>query len=291
MAFLMISMMFIWVPRAAVSAKRIAEVLESRNSIVDPLQPQSFDKEKRGVVEFKEMSFRYKGAAEDALHEISFTALPGQTTAIIGATGAGKTTLVNALMRFYDVSSGSVLVGGVDVRDVLQRDLRSLIAYCPQKSSLFSGTIASNIRYGKKDATDDEVERAAATAQALEFIDEKRFEREIAQAGANVSGGQKQRLAIARALLKQSEIIIFDDSFSALDFKTDSLLRQALKQYAKNSTLIIIAQRISTIMQAENIIVLDRGRIAGAGTHQSLLKTCPEYAEIASLQLAQEEVV
>ncbi len=291
-SFLMISMMFIFIPRAAVSAERIAEVLETPESVVDPQTPKSFDPDKKGLVEFRDVCFRYHGAEEDALSSITFTAKPGQTTAIIGPTGSGKSTIASLALRFYDVSSGRVLIDGADVRDVTQKDLRAKIGYVPQKGVLLSGTIASNIRYGRREATDKEVESAAQVAQAMEFIAEKpeRFESEIAQGGTNVSGGQKQRLSIARALAKQPEIFIFDDSFSALDFKTDITLRKALKDHTGGSTVIIVAQRVSTIMNAEQIIVLDEGKIAGIGTHKELLKNCPEYYEIASSQLSQEEL-
>ena len=291
-SFLMISMMFIFIPRAAVSAERIAEVLETPESVVDPQTPKRFDPDKKGLVEFRNVNFRYHGAEEDALSDITFTAKPGQTTAIIGPTGSGKSTIASLMLRFYDVSSGQVVIDGADVRDVTQKELRAKIGYVPQKGVLLSGTIASNIRYGRRAATDDEVESAAQVAQAMDFIAEKtdRFESEIAQGGANVSGGQKQRLSIARALAKQPEIFIFDDSFSALDFKTDIALRKALKEHTGGSTVIIVAQRVSTIMNAEQIIVLDEGRIAGIGTHKELLKNCPEYYEIASSQLSQEEL-
>ncbi len=291
-SFLMISMMFIFIPRAAVSAERIAEVLETPESVVDPLSPKNFDTDKKGFVAFKHVNFRYNGAEEDALSDITFTAKPGQTTAIIGPTGSGKSTIASLMLRFYDVSSGQVMIDGADVRDVTQKALRAKIGYVPQKGVLLSGTIASNIRYGRRTATDDEVENAAQVAQAMDFIAEKtdRFESEIAQGGTNVSGGQKQRLSIARALAKQPEIFIFDDSFSALDFKTDIALRKALKEHTGGSTVIIVAQRVSTIMNAEQIIVLDEGRIAGIGTHKELLKNCPEYYEIAASQLSQEEL-
>lgn len=291
-SFLMISMMFIFIPRAAVSAERIAEVLETPESVVDPQTPKNFDPDKKGLVEFRDVHFRYHGAEEDALSSITFTAKPGQTTAIIGPTGSGKSTIASLMLRFYDVSSGRVVIDGADVRDVTQKELRAKIGYVPQKGVLLSGTIASNIRYGRREATDEEVESAAQVAQAMEFISEKteRFESEIAQGGTNVSGGQKQRLSIARALAKQPEIFIFDDSFSALDFKTDIALRKALKEHTGGSTVIIVAQRVSTIMNAEQIIVLDEGKIAGIGTHKELLKNCPEYYEIASSQLSQEEL-
>ena len=292
MAFLMISMMFILVPRAAVSAARIAEVLETKGSINDPENPKEFDPAQKGFVEFRHVFFRYHGAEEDALSDITFTARPGQTTAIIGSTGSGKTTIVNMILRFYDAETGQVLVDGVDVREVTQKSLRSKIGYVPQKGALLSGSIASNLKYGKKDATDSEIETAARVAQAMEFISEKPegFGSAISQGGTNVSGGQKQRLSIARALAKEPEILIFDDSFSALDYRTDSALRKALKEHTGNSTVILVAQRVSTIMNAEQILVLDEGRIAGRGTHKELLKTCPQYYEIASSQLSQEEL-
>ena len=292
MAFLMLSMMFILVPRAAVSAGRIAEVLGTENSIVDPQDPQKFIAEKKGLLEFQNVCFRYHNAEEDVLSDITFTAKPGQTTAIIGPTGSGKSTIANMALRFYDVSKGQILVDGVDVREVRQKDLRSKIGYVPQKGVLLSGTIATNLRYGKKEASDDEIETAADVAQATGFISEKpeRFDSVIAQGGTNVSGGQKQRLSIARALAKNPEILIFDDSFSALDFRTDVALRKALKEHTGNSTVIIVAQRVSTIRNAEQIIVLDEGRIVGCGTHKDLLKNCPQYYEIASSQLSEEEL-
>ncbi len=292
MSFLMISMMFIFVPRAAVSAERIAEVLETELKINDPVKPKSFSTSKKGTIEFNNVHFRYEGAEEDALNEISFIAKPGQTTAIIGPTGSGKTTIANLLLRFYDVTQGEVLVDGTNIKDVLQKDLREKIGYVPQKGTLISGTIASNLRYGNKDATDEDLNQIAKVAQALNFITEKSdgFESEISQGGTNVSGGQKQRLSIARALAKNPEILIFDDSFSALDFKTDAALRKALKEYTSDSTVIVVAQRVSTIMTAEQILVLDEGKIVGKGTHKELLKSCPEYYEIASSQLSKEEL-
>lgn len=292
MSFMMISMMFIFVPRAAVSAVRIAEVLETENKILDPKEPKDFDETKKGLVEFKDVFFRYEGAKEYALSDINFTAYPGQTTAIIGSTGSGKSTIANLLLRFYEVSKGSVKVDGVDVRDVMLKDLRERIGYVPQKGVLISGTIASNLRYGRKDATDEEIQTAAEVAQATEFIEEKeeKYDSNIAQGGANVSGGQKQRLSIARALVKNPEIFIFDDSFSALDYKTDVTLRKALKEHTGESTVIVVGQRVSTIMNAQQIIVLDKGKIVGIGTHRELLKTCPQYYEIASSQLSQEEL-
>lgn len=292
MSFLMIAIMFIMVPRAAVSGSRIAEVLETKPSIEDPNFSETFRKDQAGCVAFRNVSFRYHGAEEDVLQNISFTAKPGQTTAFIGSTGSGKTTLINLIPRFYDVTGGEVLVGGVDVRNITQKELRDQIGYVPQKGILLSGTVASNLRYGDRNATDEQVEEAATIAQAMEFIDGKpeRFESEISQGGANVSGGQKQRLSIARALVKRPQIYIFDDSFSALDFKTDAALRRALKEKTSGSTVLIVAQRVSTIMNADQIIVLDEGRIVGMGTHQELLKNCPTYYEIASSQLSKEEL-
>jgi len=292
MAFLMISMMFIFVPRAAVSADRIAEVLETEITINDPEKQKSFDQTRKGFLEFRNVCFRYHGAEEDALSDITFTAKPGQTTAIIGSTGSGKSTIAKLALRFYDVCQGQILMDGVDVREVRQEDLRNKIGYVPQKGVLLSGTIEFNLKYGKKDATDTEMENAASIAQALDFITEnpEKFGSNIAQGGSNVSGGQKQRLSIARALTKKPEILIFDDSFSALDFKTDSALRKALKEHTGDSTVIIVAQRVSTIMNAEQILVLNDGRIIGSGTHRELLKSCPEYYEIASSQLSEEEM-
>ncbi|AEV29223.1 ABC-type multidrug transport system, ATPase and permease component [Sphaerochaeta pleomorpha str. Grapes] len=292
MAFLMLSMMFILAPRAVVSATRIAEILETENSIVDPKESQAFDEQKKGLLEFRNVSFRYHGAEEDALQDISFVAEPGKMTAIIGSTGSGKSTIANMAMRFYDVTEGAILLDGVDIRQVRQKDLRDKIGYVPQKGILLSGTIASNLLYGKKDATEEEVQTAATVAQAMDFINEKSegFASEISQGGSNVSGGQKQRLSIARALIKNPEVFIFDDSFSALDFKTDMKLRKALKEHTGTSTVLIIAQRVSTIMKAEQIIVLDEGKIVGKGTHSELLEKCPQYYEIASSQLSEEEL-
>ncbi len=292
MSFLMISMMFIFVPRAAVSADRITEVLETEITINDPEKPQQFNPAKKGFVEFKDVSFRYHGADEDAIQNVSFTANPGETTAIIGSTGSGKTTLASLILRFYDVSSGKVIVDGVDVKEVTQKALREKIGYVPQKGVLISGTIESTIKYGNRDMSDKELEKAARVAQAYDFISEKPdgFNSEIAQGGGNVSGGQKQRLSIARALAKNPEIFIYDDSFSALDFKTDATLRKALKEHTGNSTVIVIAQRVSTILNAEQIIVMDNGKVVGVGTHKELLKSCPEYYEIASSQLSEEEL-
>lgn len=291
-AFLMMSFMFIMVPRASVSAQRIAEVLETEVSIKDPKNPRHFEKKVEGLVEFKNVCFRYPGAEEDVLKNLSFKALPGQTTAFIGATGSGKTTLINLIPRFYDITSGELLIDGVDVRELTQIELRDQIGYVPQKGSLFQGTIGSNLKYANEDATEDDIKQAAEIAQAMEFISQKPegFEEEISQGGANVSGGQKQRLSIARALVKKPPIYIFDDSFSALDFKTDSALRKALKEQVASSTMLIVAQRISTIMHAEQIIVLDEGKIVGIGTHEELMKTCDTYQEIALSQLSKEEL-
>ncbi|UNK17226.1 ABC transporter ATP-binding protein/permease [Paenibacillus sp. N3/727] len=292
MSFLMISMMFIMVPRASVSAQRIVEVLSTEPSIEDPVQTKPFESDKTGVVEFRDVSFHYQDAPEDVLTNITFTAKPGETTAFIGSTGSGKSTLINLISRFYDVTSGEIIVNGVNVKDVTQHDLHDQIGYVPQKGVLMSGSIASNLRYGKKEASDEEVHLAAEIAQATDFIlkDEDGFEKKISEGGANVSGGQKQRLSIARALVKKPPIYIFDDSFSALDYKTDIALRQALKKYTGDSTVLIVAQRVSTIRHAEQIIVLDEGKIVGIGTHEELLQNCPTYLEIASSQLSKEEL-
>lgn len=292
MSFMMISMMFLFVPRAAVSAVRISEVLAVDDLIKDPENPKDFDETKKGLVEFKNVFFRYDNADEDALCDITFTAKPGQTTAIIGSTGSGKSTIANLIMRFYDIRNGEIRVDGVDIRQVAQKDLRSKIGYVPQKGVLLSGTISTNLKYGKKEADYDEVQTAAQVAQAMDFIsdNEHKFEAPITQGGTNVSGGQKQRLSIARALVAKPEIYIFDDSFSALDFKTDVALRKALKEHTGDSTVIVVGQRISTIKNAEQIIVLDEGKIVGIGTHKELLKNCDEYYEIASSQLTQEEL-
>lgn len=291
-AFIMMSFMFIMIPRASISAVRIAEVLETEPEIKDPEQPRSFLAEKAGVVEFNNVSFRYQGADEDMLKNISFQALPGQTTAFIGSTGSGKTTLVNLIPRFYDVTEGRITIDGVDVRETTQHDLREKIGYVPQKSSLFSGTIQSNLKYADENASEEEMKRAAEIAQATDFINDKPegFLAEISQDGSNVSGGQKQRLSIARALLKEPEIYIFDDSFSALDFKTDAALRRALKERTASSTILLVAQRVSTIMNADQIIVLNEGRIVCTGTHKELMENCPTYQEIALSQLSKEEL-
>ena len=291
-SFLMLSMMFIILPRASVSADRIADVLEVEPVIRDPQAPQPLNDALKGRIEFQDVCFRYPGAEEDVLHDISFTAKPGQTTAFIGATGSGKSTLVNLIPRFYDVTGGSICVDGVDIRQVRQHDLREGIGYVPQKSTLFSGTIESNLRYANENASPDTLTAAAGIAQANEFIDAKPegMTAEISQGGMNVSGGQKQRLSIARALVKQAPIYIFDDSFSALDFRTDAALRRALKDKTASSTLLIVTQRVSTIKNAEQIVVLDEGRIVGKGTHDELMETCETYREIALSQLSMEEL-
>ena len=291
MSFLMISMIFIMVPRAMVSADRVQEVLTTELSIKEPENPVTLGNESVEL-RFDDVSFRYGNAEEDTLSHISFTAKPGQTTAFIGATGAGKSTLINLIPRFYDVTGGAVYLNGKDIRTLSQKELRDNIGYVPQKAMLFSGTIDSNIKYGKEDADVNEVLAALDCAQAMEFVSElpNGVGSSIAQGGSNVSGGQKQRLAIARALVKKAPVYIFDDSFSALDFKTDAKLRRALTKYTENAVVLIVAQRVSTIMNAEQIIVLDEGKIVGKGTHKELLKTCPEYREIAESQLSKEEL-
>lgn len=291
-SFLFLSMMFIILPRASVSAGRIAEVLETEPSIRDPQQPRRLPVPFKGVIEFRDVSFRYPGAEANALCNINFTARPGQTTAFIGSTGSGKSTVVNLIPRFYDVTGGAILLDGVDIREVTQHDLREKIGYVPQKSSLFSGTIESNLRYADEEAGVSTLDEAADIAQASEFIREKTdgMATEIAQGGTNVSGGQKQRLSIARALVKRAPINIFDDSFSALDFKTDSALRRALREKTADSTLLIVTQRISTVKNADQIIVLDDGEMVGKGTHQELMKSCETYREIALSQLSMEEL-
>lgn len=291
MAFLMICMISIMLPRAAVSATRVDEVLTSTTLINDPKQPKHL-KEGKGMVEFNHVSFRYPGAEEDVLHDISFTAKPGETTAIIGSTGSGKSTMVNLIPRFYDVTEGKITIDGEDIRNVTQHELRDQLGYVPQKGVLFSGTIASNILYGNPDGSEETMMEAAKVAQAAEFIEEKPkcYDSRISQGGGNVSGGQKQRLSIARAIAKDPKIFIFDDSFSALDYKTDVTLRKALKEHTVNSTVIIVAQRISTILHADQIIVLDEGKVAGIGTHKELLKNCDVYYQIAASQLSEKEL-
>lgn len=292
MSFLMICMVSIMLPRAAVAADRVDEILASKTAIEDPENPETLPAGSKGEVVFDHVNFRYPGAEEDVLHDIHFTAKPGQTTAIIGSTGSGKSTLVNLIPRFYDVTGGRILIDGTDIREITQHELRDKLGYVPQKGVLFSGTIESNILYGNPDGTKAEMEEAASIAQAIEFIEEKRkkYDSPIAQGGTNVSGGQKQRLSIARAIAKKPDVFIFDDSFSALDYKTDVTLRAALKEKTQDSTVIIVAQRISTILHAEQIIVLDEGRIAGIGTHKELLKNCDAYYQIASSQLSEKEL-
>ena len=292
MAFLMITMMSIMIPRANVAAKRINEVMETQVSIQDSQEVQSVQEDKKGQIVFEHVSFAYPGADEKTLHDIDFTARKGETVAFIGSTGSGKSTLVNLIPRFFDVTEGRILVDGVDIRHLKLHDLRERIGYVPQKAVLFSGTIDSNIRYGKEEATEAEVKKAAKIAQAWEFIEEKEegVDSAIAQGGTNVSGGQKQRLSIARAIAKEPEIYIFDDSFSALDYKTDVVLRRALKQETKDATTLIVAQRISTILHADKILVLDEGRVVGQGTHRELLNSCEVYRQIAMSQLSEEEL-
>ena len=292
MAFLMISMISIMLPRAAVSARRINEVVETEPSIKDKEETKRFNPDKKGLVEFKNVSFRYPDADTEILEDINFTAEPGKTTALIGSTGSGKSTVVNLIPRFYDVTEGELLVDGVNVKDVAQKDLRNIIGFVPQKGILFSGTIESNIKYADENISDEQMKKAAEIAQATEFIEGKpaKYQEPIAQGGGNVSGGQKQRLSIARAIAKDPEIFIFDDSFSALDFKTDSKLREALAEKTENKTVIIVAQRISTILNADKIIVLEEGKIVGQGTHEELLKNNETYKQIALSQLSEEEL-
>ncbi|PKM39514.1 MAG: multidrug ABC transporter ATP-binding protein [Firmicutes bacterium HGW-Firmicutes-8] len=290
-SLVMVSFMFVMVPRAEASAVRINEVLDTVPEIKDPAEAKSADSI-RGFVEFKDVTFSYPGAEQPAVSNISFSLRPGEVTAIIGGTGSGKSTLISLIPRFYDVDSGSILVDGVDVREMTQESLRAKIGFVPQNAVLFTGTVADNIRYGKEDAADEEVRRAAQTAQVMEFVANMKegFGSVISQGGANVSGGQKQRLSIARALVRRPEIYIFDDSFSALDFKTDAKLRSALKKETVDSTVLIVAQRAGTVMDADRIIVLDDGQIVGMGSHQELLKTCEVYREIVSSQLSEEEI-
>ena len=292
MAFLMISMISIMLPRAEVSARRINEVIETDSSIKDKEVTKKFDETKKGLVEFRNVSFRYPDADTEILEDINFTAEPGQTTALIGSTGSGKSTVVNLIPRFYDVTGGELLVDGVNIKDVSQKDLRDIIGFVPQKGVLFSGTIESNIKYADENMSDEQMVKAAEIAQATEFIEgkEKKYQDPIAQGGSNVSGGQKQRLSIARAIAKDPEIFIFDDSFSALDFKTDSNLREALKEKTDNKTVIIVAQRISTILNADKIVVLEDGKIVGIGTHDELMKNNETYRQIALSQLSEEEL-
>ena len=292
MSFLMISMISIMLPRAAVSAKRINEVIDTTPSIKDKDKTKDFDDDKKGLVEFKDVSFKYPDADSEILEDISFTAEPGKTTAIIGSTGSGKSTVVNLIPRFYDVTGGELLIDGVNIKDVSQRELRSKIGFVPQKGMLFTGTIRSNIKYGNPSMSDEDMIKAATIAQATEFIESKpkKYDEEISQGGTNVSGGQRQRLSIARAIATDPEIFVFDDSFSALDLKTDSKLRAALKEKTENKTVIIIAQRISTILDADKIIVLEEGKIVGIGKHEELMKNCEIYKQIALSQLSKEEL-
>lgn len=292
MAFLMISMVSVILPRAMVSAQRVSEVLNVDVAIKDSEKLQMFNEDEKGTIEFKNVSFRYPGADEDVISNVSFKAFPGETTAFIGSTGSGKSTLINLIPRFYDVTEGEILIDGVNIKNVSQYDLREKIGFIPQKGLLFSGTIESNLKYGGDHIADEDMIKASEIAQAMEFINskEERFDTEIAQGGTNVSGGQKQRLAIARAIAKKPEVFIFDDSFSALDFKTDAKLRKAINTELKESTLLIVAQRISTIMNANQIIVLDEGKVVGKGTHKELMENCEVYQQIALSQLSKEEL-
>ena len=292
MSFLMICMISVMLPRAAVSAERVDEVLKSETKIHDPKEPKTLPKNGKGEVAFEHVSFHYPEAEEDVLHDITFTAKPGETTAFIGSTGCGKSTLVNLIPRFYDVTEGKITIDGQDVRNLTQHELRDKLGYVPQKGVLFSGNIASNIMFGNPAGSEQEMTEAAQIAQAVEFIDTKpeRYKSPISQGGANVSGGQKQRLSIARAIAKHPDVYIFDDSFSALDYKTDTVLRSALKEKTTDSVVLIVAQRISTILHAEQIIVLDDGKIVGKGTHEELLKTCDAYYQIAASQLSESEL-
>jgi ATP-binding cassette subfamily B multidrug efflux pump len=291
-AFLMMSMMFIFLPRAAVSGDRIADVLETEIAITDPEDPKQFEEPFTGQIEFRDVTFRYPGALDDVLHDISFTARPGETTAFIGSTGCGKSTVVNLIPRFYDVTDGAIHVDGIDIRHVRQTDLRDKIGYIPQRGLLFSGTIESNLLYADQNAAPETLQEAVEIAQAAEFVlgRPEGFQAEIAQGGSNVSGGQKQRLAIARALVKKPPIYIFDDSFSALDFRTDSALRQALKQKTGDATVLIVTQRVATVKNADQIIVLEEGRVVGKGKHRELMESCDTYQEIAYSQLSKEEL-
>ena len=291
-SFLLLSMVFIMVPRAAVSVKRVGEVLDTLPSIVDPQSPQQLPNDATGKIEFKDVTFTYPDADLPVLSNINFTAEPGQTTAFIGSTGSGKSTLINLIPRFYDVSAGQILLDGVDIRNVKLEDLYDQIGYVPQKGVLFSGTIASNIKYGNAKASQELIEKSAKIAQATEFISELKngYKNDIAQGGSNVSGGQRQRLSIARAIAVEPNVYIFDDSFSALDFKTDAKLRSALAKETKHKTVLIVGQRINTIMNADKIIVLDEGKIVGQGTHQELMKNCQVYQEIAASQLSEDDL-
>ena len=292
-SFLMLSMLLIMLPRAAVSAERVAEVLAAEPSVTDPAAPESFPEPFEGTVEFRGVSFRYPGAEEDALHDVSFTARPGETVAFIGSTGSGKSTVANLILRFYDATAGEIRIGGVDIRNLSLQALREKIGFVPQKASLFSGTIRENLTFADESASEEAVAAAVSTAQAGEFIAERENgpDAEVSQGGANLSGGQRQRLSIARALVKRPPVYVFDDCFSALDYKTDAALRRALKTRTGRSTVIIVTQRVSTVIDADRIIVLDEGRIVGSGTHRELLERCRTYREIAGSQLAPEERV
>ena len=292
MSFLFISMMFIMVPRASVSAERINEILQTEVQVKDSDRPTHLSQPVKGVVEFRDVSFRYPGADADVLEHVSFVARPGQTTAFIGSTGSGKSTLINLIPRFHDVSEGSITLDGVDIRDIPQKELRDAIGYVPQKGLLLRGTVESNLRYGNPDASQDTIDTSARIAQASEFIShlDQGMQTPISQGGTNVSGGQRQRLSIARALAKEAPVYIFDDTFSALDFKTDAQLRAALKEYTTQATVLIVAQRVSTILDADQILVLDQGKVVGCGTHQELMRTCKTYQEIAQSQLSKEEL-
>ena len=292
MSFLMLSMMFIMIPRASVSAARVAEVLETNPTILDPENPVEMDTSGKGKVAFDQVSFKFPGAEENLLKEVTFTADAGKMTAIIGSTGSGKSTLVNLIPRFYDVTEGSITIDGVDIRAVKQRDLREVIGYAPQKAALFSGSIASNLKFAAEDASLDQMQEALEISQSWDFVSEKEegMDAAISQGGTNVSGGQRQRLSIARAIIKKPKIYIFDDSFSALDYKTDVALRNALKEKTSEATVIIVAQRIATIKNADKILVMDEGRLVGSGTHTELMENCKTYQEIALSQLSLEEL-
>jgi ATP-binding cassette, subfamily B, multidrug efflux pump len=292
MSFLIVSITIMMMPRAAVSAQRISEVLETEPAIKDPESPARFDSEAKGLIEFQNVSFKYPGADDYALKDISFAARPGETIAFVGGTGSGKSTLINLIPRFYDLTDGSITIDGIDIRHVTQRDLREKIGYVPQRSMLFSGTIESNLRYAHENISEEDILKSAEISQAMDFISQNKegFKAEIAQGGANLSGGQKQRLSIARALAGRPDIYIFDDTFSALDFKTDAALRRALKDETSKSTFMIVGQRISTIMHADQIVVIHNGSVAGIGTHDTLMEGCEVYRELALSQLSKEEL-